>query len=41
VAGMLLALGFPSGLYWIVAAMVASLLAGLMNAWVLMVEILR
>jgi hypothetical protein len=41
VAGVLLALGFPSGLYWIVAAMIASLLAGLMNAWVLMVEILR
>ena len=41
VAGMLLALGFPSGLYWIVAGMIASMLAALMNAWVLMVEILR
>lgn len=41
VAGVLLALGFPSGLYWIVAGMIASLLAALMNAWVLMIEILR
>jgi hypothetical protein len=41
VAGVLLALGFPSGLYWIVAGMIASMLAALMNAWVLMVEILR
>ena len=41
VAGALLALGFPSGLYWIVAGMIASMLAALLNAWVLMVEILR
>jgi hypothetical protein len=41
VAGVLLSLGFPSGLYWIVAGMIASMLAALMNAWVLMVEILR
>jgi uncharacterized membrane protein len=41
VAGVLLTLGFPSGLYWIVAGMIASMLAALMNAWVLMVEILR
>ena len=40
-AGVLLTLGFPDGLYWIVAGMIASLLAGLMNAWVLMIEILR
>jgi uncharacterized membrane protein len=41
VAGLLLALGFPSGLYWIVAGIIASLLAALMNTWVLMIEILR
>jgi hypothetical protein len=38
---VLLALGFPSGPYWIVGGMIASMLAALMNAWVLMVEILR
>jgi len=41
VAGVLLALGFPSGLYWIVPGVIASLLAGLLNTWVLLVEILR
>jgi hypothetical protein len=40
-AGALLALGFPSGLYWIVPGVIVSLLAGVMNAWVLLVEIMR
>jgi hypothetical protein len=41
VAGALLVLGFPSGLYWIVPGVIASMLAGLLNTWVLLVEILR
>jgi modulator of FtsH protease len=40
-AGVLLTLGFPSGLYWIVPGVIISLLAGIMNAWVLLIEILR
>ena len=33
--------GRGGGLYWIVAAIVCAILAAAVNAWVLLVEILR
>ena len=41
VAGILIATGHPSGVYWLVPGVLASFAAGLQNAWVLLVEILR
>ncbi len=41
VAGILLWLGNPEALYWLVPGFVFSFLAGIVSAWVLLVEILR
>ena len=41
VAGVYLLLGFPIGLYWLIPGFVFSFVAGVANAWVLLVEILR
>jgi hypothetical protein len=41
VAAVLIFLGRPSGLYWIVPRVVVSFVATVINAWVLLVEILR
>jgi len=40
-AGVLLIMGQPAGLGWIVPGVILSLVAGLTNTWVLLVEILR
>jgi len=41
VGGALLIAGHDSGLYWLVAGVLASFGAAILNAWVLLVEILR
>jgi hypothetical protein len=41
IGGGLLARGNPAGLYWLVPGVLASFAAGALNAWVLLVEILR
>jgi modulator of FtsH protease len=41
VAGVLLALGRPYGLYWLVPSVAITIVASVLNAWVLLVEILR
>ena len=41
VAGATLLAGAGGGLYWLVPAMLAAIIFGLGNAWVLLVEILR
>jgi hypothetical protein len=41
VAGIYLLLGWSAGLYWLVPAFVFSFIAGIANAWVLLIEILR
>jgi len=41
VAGILLLLGWPAGLYWLAAGFAFSLISGVVGAWVLLVEILR
>ena len=41
VAAVLLAQGSPSGFYWAAAGLIASLVVGVVGAWVLLVEILR
>ena len=41
VAGILLALRNPGGLYWLVPGIAFSFVAGVTSAWVLLVEILR
>jgi hypothetical protein len=41
VAGILLAVRNPGGLYWLVPGIAFSFVAGVMSAWVLLVEILR
>jgi modulator of FtsH protease len=41
VAGVYLLLGLPTGLYWLVPGFVFSFLAAVVNAWVLLVEVLR
>ena len=38
---VLLMLADPSGLYWLAFGITAALVAGILNAWVLLVEILR
>jgi hypothetical protein len=41
VAGISLIAGSGGGCYWLVAAMIAAILAALENSWVLLVEIVR
>jgi hypothetical protein len=41
VAGITLLLGVPGALYWLVPGFVFSFVAGVVSAWVLLVEILR
>jgi hypothetical protein len=41
VAGTCLLLGSPAGLYWLVAGFAFSFVAGVTNAWVLLVEVVR
>lgn len=41
VAGLLLILGLSTGLYWMAAGVILSLLVGVFTAWVLLIEILR
>jgi hypothetical protein len=41
IAGILLLLWNPDGLYWLVPGFGFSFVAGVMSAWVLLVEILR
>jgi modulator of FtsH protease len=41
IAGILLSRGSPAGLYWLAPGCVFSLTAGVLSAWVLLVEILR
>jgi len=41
IGGALLISGHPSGLYWLVPGVLASFSAGIQNAWVLLIEILR
>lgn len=41
IGGVLMAMGSPSGLYWIAPGVLLSFLAGVIGAWVLLVEIQR
>jgi len=41
IAGVLLLAGRPSGLYWLMAGVIVSLIASVLNAWILLVEIIR
>ena len=41
VAVIFLLLGYPVGLYWLVPGFVFSFVAGVANAWVLLVEVVR
>jgi hypothetical protein len=41
IAGIELMTGSGTGLYWIATGIIVSLVAGVWNAWVLLVEILR
>ena len=41
VAGLLLWAGQPQALYWMVPGVIVSLIATVLNAWVLLIEILR
>jgi hypothetical protein len=41
VGGLLLAFGLGAGLHWIAAGVLLSLIAGVYNTWVLLIEILR
>ena len=41
VPGALLILGQPGGLYWTVPGLAFAILGGILNTWVLLVEILR
>jgi hypothetical protein len=40
-AGVLVYLGAQGALYWIVPGVIVSLIATIVNAWVLLIEILR
>jgi hypothetical protein len=40
-AGLLFLSGWTAGLYWVAAGVIASLVAGVWNGWVLLIEILR
>jgi hypothetical protein len=41
IAGILLILGRPAGMYWLIPGCVVSFLAATTSAWVLLIEILR
>jgi hypothetical protein len=41
IAGVLLFWGSSAGLYWAAAGVIVSLVAGVWNTWILLVEILR
>ncbi len=41
VAGVLIAIGYNSGMYWLVPGTIVSFASGVLNAWVLLVEIQR
>ncbi len=41
VAGLSLLVGWGGGLYWVVAGILGAVVGGVVNAWVLLVEILR
>ena len=41
IAGVLLLIGSPEAMYWLAPGCILSLIAGIMGAWVLLVEILR
>jgi hypothetical protein len=41
VAGISLIAGSGGGLYWVLAGVLGGIIAGVINAWVLLVEILR
>jgi hypothetical protein len=41
VAGALLAAAYPSGYYWVAAAVIGGYAVSVLNAWVLLIEILR
>lgn len=41
ISGSLLLLGQHGGIYWLVAGTVLSFVAGVVNAWILLIEILR
>ncbi len=41
IAGLSFFLGFPGGLYWLVPAFCLTFVGAMINAWVLLVEILR
>jgi len=41
VSGILLLRGSPAGFYWLAPGFIFSLVGGVLNAWVLLVEILR
>ncbi len=40
-AGLMLYAGHPAGLYWLVPATLLAFAAGILGAWVLLIEILR
>jgi hypothetical protein len=41
IGGVSIIAGVGGGLYWTAAGMLAAIAAGILNAWVLLVEILR
>jgi len=41
IGGIMLMFGFDSGLYWAAAGLLISLAAGIWNAWILLIEIMR
>ncbi len=41
IGAVLLTLGHPSGMFWVAGAIFAAVVATVLNAWVLLVEILR
>ena len=41
VGAVLLVIGTDAGMYWVFAGMIGATLAAVMNAWILLVEILR
>jgi hypothetical protein len=41
IGGMMLLFGFNDGLYWSAVGLLISLAAGVWNAWILLIEIMR
>ena len=41
IAGIMLLNGSTSGMYWLIAGTALSVMVGVVDAWVLLVEILR